>query len=63
MKEQPRHDHTLLKFFAALFVFNSPLTNWWSSLQLPWYAIFIFWAIFIALVALNLRQKSSSDGD
>ncbi len=61
MNEKNRHDHTLLIFFAAVFIFNSPLTNWWSLLGLPWYAIFIVWAGFILLAALNLK-RDPSDG-
>jgi len=59
MSEKSRHDHTLLIFFAAVFIFNSPLTAWWSLLGLPWYAIFIVWAAFILITAMNLRRESN----
>jgi len=61
MSDFPRHDHTLLIFFAAIFIFNSPLTSWWSRLGLPWYAIFIVWAVFILLVAMN-HKRDTKDG-
>jgi len=61
MSEKSRHDHTLLIFFAAVFVFNSPLTNWWSLIGLPWYTIFVIWAIFIVLAAMNL-SRDTGDG-
>jgi len=61
MSDKNRHDHTLLIFFAAVFVFNSPLTNWWSLLGLPWYAIFVVWAVFIAVSAVNLK-RDANDG-
>lgn len=61
MSDKNRHDHTLLIFFAAVFVFNSPLTSWWSLLGLPWYAIFIVWAAFIIIAAMNL-MRDANDG-
>lgn len=61
MSDKNRHDHTLLIFFAAIFVFNSPLTNWWSYLGLPWYAIFIVWAVFILIAAMN-QMRDTNDG-
>jgi len=61
MSEKTRHDHTLLIFFAAIFIFNSPLTNWWSLIGLPWYTIFVVWGVFIAVAALNLK-RDASDG-
>jgi len=62
MSDKNRHDHTLLIFFAAVFVFNSPLTSWWSLLNLPWYAIFIVWAAFITIAAINL-MRDANDGN
>ncbi len=61
MSDKTRHDHTLLIFFAAVFVFNSPLTNWWSLIGLPWYAIFVVWALFILIAAVNLT-RDTNDG-
>lgn len=61
MSEKNRHDYTLLIFFAAIFVFNSPLTNWWSLIGLPWYTIFMVWAVFIVVAAMNL-SRDASDG-
>lgn len=61
MSDKNRPDHTLLIFFAAVFVFNSPLTNWWAVLGLPWYSIFIVWAAFIIVAAMNL-MRNADDG-
>jgi len=60
MSEKSRHDHTLLIFFAAIFVFNSPLTSWWSLIGLPWYTIFVVWAIFIVVTAMNLSRDAGN---
>ena len=61
MSEKSRYDHTLLIFFAAVFIFNSPLTNWWAFVGLPWYSIFVVWAIFILVTAINLN-RDTDDG-
>lgn len=63
MRDKIPYDHTLLIFLVALFVFSSPLTHWWSTLQLPWYSIFVFWGIFIILVVINTRKQGTDDGD
>jgi len=60
--DRPRHDHTLLIFCAALFLFNSPLTSWWSGLRLPWYALFVLWMLIIVLVAMN-QWRGTDRGD
>ena len=62
MSEKSRYDHTLLIFFAAIFVFNSPLTSWWSLIGLPWYTIFVVWAIFILVAAINLSRDAGNGG-
>lgn len=53
MSARAPQDHTLPILAVTLFVLNSPLTDWWSKLALPWYALFILWGIVIALVGLN----------
>jgi len=60
MRESNRHDHTLLLFFTAIFIFNSPLTSWWSYLKLPWYAMFVVWAAFILLAAVNFSRDDEN---
>lgn len=52
-------DHTLLLFLVALFLFNSPFSDWWMQQQLPWYTIFIAWAFIIVLVAINQRRRDT----
>ncbi|MGQ7843583.1 UTP--glucose-1-phosphate uridylyltransferase [Granulosicoccus sp. 3-233] len=55
-------DHSLLIFLLALFLVNSPLRQWWSTLSLPWYAMYLPWLLIIALLALNQhRQKRNLD--
>jgi len=59
-----RHtDLTLLIVMLAMFIFHSPFTRWWSSLGLPWYTVFVFWSIVIALIALNVRAGGKHSGD
>ena len=58
-----RHDYTLLLLLVALFVFHSPFARWWASLALPWYTMYLLWALLIALVAINQLRASSHGGD
>lgn len=51
-------DYSLLIGAAALFAMNSPLTQWWTALDLPWFAMFLPWSLIIGLVWLNQRQRS-----
>ncbi len=57
--------HALLLVLGAVFIFHSPFTDWWASLNLPWYAVFVFWLILIFLVAFDnfSSQAESSDED
>lgn len=58
MNIKPRPDHSLLIFLLALFLFNSPLRQWWSELALPWYTIYLPWLAVVVLIAINqLRQN------
>lgn len=56
-----RTDYTLLIFALAVFLFNSPLNSWWASLSLPWYMVFILWAVIIVLVAWNQMRQEHGD--
>ena len=58
-----RHNYTLLLLLLAIFVFHSPFARWWATLGLPWYTIFLLWAVVIALVAANQLRGSSPRGD
>jgi hypothetical protein len=53
VNQRPQSDHSLLICLLALFLVNSPLNQWWSTLTLPWYAMFLPWLLIIALVAIN----------
>lgn len=55
-------DHSLLICLLALFLINSPLNQWWSTRELPWYAMYLPWLLIIVLVAINqLRQNRKAD--
>ena len=56
-------DLTLLIMLAALFIFHSPFTRWWTSLGLPWYSVFLLWLLVIVLVALNAYAGRQQSGD
>ena len=49
-------EHATLLFLFALALFASPLIGWWSTLALPWYAMFVPWALVIGLAALASRD-------
>ena len=51
-----RQDHTLLILGVALALACSPLTDWLAALAPPWWAVFVPWALVIALVAANGRR-------
>ncbi|HDP88733.1 MAG TPA: hypothetical protein ENN42_02075 [Thioalkalivibrio sp.] len=44
-------DRTLLVLFAALLLFASPLTRWWSQGDPPWYLPYVIWGGLLVLVA------------
>ncbi|MEJ2213695.1 MAG: hypothetical protein P8Y20_06465 [Gammaproteobacteria bacterium] len=47
--------------FLLLLVFASPLMQWWSSAQLPWFTPFLFWLIIILLTAYVNRPTKHDD--
>lgn len=67
MNVRPTSDHSLLICLLALFLVNSPLNQWWSTITWPWYALFLPWLLVILLVAGNQRhisrQRNRHDGD
>ncbi len=54
-----RNDLTLLLLILAAFIFHSPFTQWWSDLNLPWYAVYLLWLSIIVLIAI--RHHRSED--
>ena len=56
-------DLTLLIMLAALFIFHSPFTRWWTGLGLPWYSVFLLWLLVIVLIALNAYAGRQQSGD
>jgi len=61
MNLRPPSDHSLLIFLFGLFLFNSPLRQWWSGLALPWYAMYLPWLLIIVLVAINQKRQQRGD--
>jgi len=61
MNLRPPSDHSLLIFLFGLFLFNSPLRQWWSELALPWYAMYLPWLLIIVLVAINQKRQRRGD--
>ena len=62
MSERPATDHSALVFLLGVLLFVSPLSGWWSALALPWYAMFVPWALVIALAALNAGAGGGRGG-
>ena len=56
LPDGPPGGHGALVFLLAALLFVSPLSGWWSTLSLPWYAMFAAWALVIALAALAVRS-------
>lgn len=56
-------DLTLLITLAALFIFHSPFTQWWTGLGLPWYTVFVLWLLVIVLIAINAHGGGRRSGD
>jgi len=48
--------HTVPLLILAVLLFNSPLTAWLAERALPWYAMFVPWALIILLIGLNQRR-------
>ena len=47
--------------FLLLIVFASPLTEWWSDAELPWFTPFLFWLVIIVLTAYVNRESKHDD--
>ena len=56
-------DLTLLTTLAALFIFHSPFTRWWTGLGLPWYTVFLLWLLVIVLIAADALSGGRQSGD
>ena len=50
--EPPRQrESTLLLLLLALFLFASPFTFWWASIDSPWLLPYLLWLLIILLGA------------
>lgn len=59
-----RHSgHALLLVLGAIFVFHSPFTQWWASLNLAWYSVFVLWLLLIVLVAIDNFISDADQSD
>ena len=63
MNERHPRDRAVLVFLLALVLFVSPLIGWWSALDLPWWGMFVPWALVIGLAALTGSRRGASGPD
>lgn len=61
MSQRPPSDHSFLIFLIGIFLFSSPLRQWWSGLPLPWYGMYLPWLLIIVLVAINQTRQRRGD--
>jgi len=57
-------DHPLpaiLVAALALLMIASPLVQWWSSSESPWYTPYLLWSGVIILIALLNHRRPSHD--
>lgn len=55
----PHLDSTILLFLLAIFLFVSPLVQWWASDDSPWYLPYLIWFGIITLVAWVQQRRPS----
>lgn len=49
---------TLVLFLVMLFMFASPFTDWWASIQPPWYVPYLMWlGVTVATAAITRRIR------
>lgn len=65
MRPGPEHgrsvDTAILLFFAALFLFVSPFTDWWARDDSPWYLPYLLWLGLIGLIAAVALRRDPHD--
>lgn len=65
MRSGPEHgrsvDSAIVLFFAALFLFVSPFTDWWARDDSPWYLPYLLWLGLIGLIAVVALRRDPHD--
>jgi len=46
-----KRENTLLLTLLALFLFASPLTDWWAADDAPWFLPYLLWLAIILIGA------------
>ncbi len=54
-------ERTLVVLALVLMMFLSPLTEFWASLNAPWYSPYLVWLLAILLVFLLQRYLSKHE--
>ena len=54
-------ERTLISVVLVLFLFLSPLTEFWASLSAPWYSPYLVWAIAIFLSWMLQRYLKKNE--
>lgn len=49
----------LLIAMLMLLLFATPLTRWWASAGLPWFAPYLLWLLIIILCAVSYWRAHS----
>ena len=54
-KNSPKRnfDHAVITAMFMLFLFASPITDWWAGTHMPWYLPYALWLLIILLAALT----------
>ncbi|OGT87756.1 MAG: hypothetical protein A2286_05155 [Gammaproteobacteria bacterium RIFOXYA12_FULL_61_12] len=52
-------DRVILLFLFALFLFASPLVEWWAGGGAPWFAPYLLWLLLI--LVMYLLQRGAPD--
>ena len=50
-------DRVALLLALSLLLFASPFTDWWASINPPWYAPFVLWGLVVGLIAIDQWQR------
>lgn len=65
MQQQPNNpsfiELTLIALGLALMLIISPLTDWWASINAPWYSPYLIWAVAIIISWLLQRHLNKDE--
>ena len=54
-------DRVILLFLFALFLFASPLVDWWAGGGAPWFTPYLLWLLLLILVMYLLQRGAPDD--